>query len=140
VLDINLMEVVHGIHTFLPHIRAHGEGSHIVNTASMAGMNSGLRFSPYSASKFAVVNILEGLAARLKPLGIGVTVFSINAPKCPFHHFQQDGQMAFGNPKGRAYYEPNSWGGAVGGPREAPDKSFTSFPSREQGAKRRGRS
>lgn len=45
-----------------------------MNTASMAGMNSGLGFSPYSASKFAVVNISEGLAARLKPLGIGVTV------------------------------------------------------------------
>jgi NAD(P)-dependent dehydrogenase (short-subunit alcohol dehydrogenase family) len=69
VLDVNLMGVVHGIRAFLPHIRAHGEGGHIVNTASMAGMNSGLGFSPYSASKFAVVNISEGLAARLKPLG-----------------------------------------------------------------------
>jgi NAD(P)-dependent dehydrogenase (short-subunit alcohol dehydrogenase family) len=74
VLDVNLMGVVHGIRTFLPHIRAHGEGGHIVNTASMAGMNSGLGFSPYSASKFAVVNMSEGLATRLKPLGIGVTV------------------------------------------------------------------
>jgi NAD(P)-dependent dehydrogenase (short-subunit alcohol dehydrogenase family) len=74
VLDVNLMGVLHGIHTFLPHIRAHGEGGHIVNTASMAGMNSGLGFSPYSASKFAVVNMSEGLAMRLKPLSIGVTV------------------------------------------------------------------
>ncbi len=74
VLDVNLMGVVHGIRTFLPHIRNHGEGGHIVNTASMAGMNSGLGFSPYSASKFAVVNISEGLARRLAPLGIGVTV------------------------------------------------------------------
>ena len=74
VLDVNLMGVVHGIHTFLPHIRAHGEGGHFVNTASMAGMNSGLGSSPYSASKSAVVNISEGLAARLKPFGIGVTV------------------------------------------------------------------
>ena len=41
---------------------------------SMAGMNSGLGFSPYSASKFAVVNISEGLARRLAPFGIGVTV------------------------------------------------------------------
>ncbi len=74
VLDVNLMGVVHGIRAFLPHIRAHGEGGHIVNTASMAGMNSGLGFSPYSASKFAVVNMSEGLATQLKPLGIGVTV------------------------------------------------------------------
>jgi len=74
VLDVNLMGVLHGIHTFLPHIRAHGEGGHIVNTASLAGMSSGLGFSPYSASKFAVVNMSEGLAMQLKPLGIGVTV------------------------------------------------------------------
>jgi NAD(P)-dependent dehydrogenase (short-subunit alcohol dehydrogenase family) len=74
VLDVNLMGVVHGIHAFLPHIREHGEGGHIVNTASMAGMNSGLGFSPYAASKFAVVNISEGLAKQLAPLGIGVTV------------------------------------------------------------------
>ena len=74
VLDVNLMGVLHGIRTFLPHIRAHGEGGHIVNTASMAGMNSGLGFSAYSASKFAVVNMSEGLAMQLAPLGIGVTV------------------------------------------------------------------
>lgn len=36
VLDVNLMGVLHGIRTFLPHIRAHGEGGHFVNTASMA--------------------------------------------------------------------------------------------------------
>ena len=47
VLDVNLMGVLHGIRTFLPHIRGHGEGGHIVNTASMAGMDSGLGFSPY---------------------------------------------------------------------------------------------
>jgi NAD(P)-dependent dehydrogenase (short-subunit alcohol dehydrogenase family) len=74
VLDVNLMGVVHGVRSFLPHIRDHGEGGHIVNTASMAGMNSGLGFSPYSASKFAVVNISEGLAKQLAPFGIGVTV------------------------------------------------------------------
>jgi NAD(P)-dependent dehydrogenase (short-subunit alcohol dehydrogenase family) len=74
VLDVNLIGVLHGIRSFLPHIRAHGEGGHIVNTASMAGMNSGLGFSPYVASKFAVVGMSEGLAAQLKPLGIGVSV------------------------------------------------------------------
>ena len=74
VLDVNLMGVLHGIRTFLPHIRAHGEGGHIVNTSSMAGLQSGLGFSPYSTSKFAVVNMSEGLALQLAPLGIGVTV------------------------------------------------------------------
>jgi NAD(P)-dependent dehydrogenase (short-subunit alcohol dehydrogenase family) len=74
VLDVNLMGVLHGVRPFLPHIRAHGEGGHIVNTASMAGLNSGLGLSPYSASKFAVVNISEGLAKQVSGLGIGVTI------------------------------------------------------------------
>jgi len=74
VLDVNLMGVLYGIRTFLPHIRGHGEGGHFVNTASMAGMMSGLGFSPYCASKFAVVTMSEGLAMQLKPHGIGVSV------------------------------------------------------------------
>jgi NAD(P)-dependent dehydrogenase (short-subunit alcohol dehydrogenase family) len=74
VIDVNVMGVLHGIRIFLPHIRAHGQGGHIVNTASMAGMNSGLGFSAYSASKFAVVNMSEGLSKQLAPLGVGVTV------------------------------------------------------------------
>lgn len=74
VIDVNLMGVVHGIRAFLPHMRAHGEGGHIVNTASMAGMQSGLGFSPYTASKFAVVGMSEGLVPQLAPFGIGVSV------------------------------------------------------------------
>ena len=74
VLDVNLMGVLHGIRSFLPRMRAHGEGGHIVNTAAMAGMNAGLGFSPYVASKFAVVAMSEGLAMQLKPHGIGVSV------------------------------------------------------------------
>jgi NAD(P)-dependent dehydrogenase (short-subunit alcohol dehydrogenase family) len=74
VFDVNVMGVLHGIRTFLPHIQAHGEGGHIVNTASWAGMQAGLGFSPYAASKFAVVAMSEGLSNQLKPMGVGVTV------------------------------------------------------------------
>ena len=95
VLDVNLMGVVHGIRTFLPHIRAHGEGGHIVNTASMAGMINGMGFSPYSASKFAVVSMSEGLAAQLKPFGIGVSVL------CP--HFVRTGIADSGRNRPQRY-------------------------------------
>ncbi|QHO77585.1 short-chain dehydrogenase [Bradyrhizobium sp. CCBAU 051011] len=78
VIDVNLMGVLHGIKSFLPHIRAHGEGGHIVNTASMAGMLAGLGFSAYGASKFAVVSMSEGLSLQLKPHGIGVSVLCPN--------------------------------------------------------------
>jgi len=93
VLDVNLMGVLHGIRSFLPHIRAHGEGGHIVNTASMAGMNGGLGFSPYVASKFAVVGMSEGLATQLKPLGIGVTVL------CPGYVRTRIGESARNRPE-----------------------------------------
>ena len=81
------------------------------------------------------------LDTQLKRLGgPNFTYLPINAPKCPFHTLQQDGHMAFINPKGRVNYEPNSWGGAAGGPREAPKTGFTSYPAEEQGQKLRVRS
>jgi len=69
------------------------------------------------------------LDTQLKRLGgPNFTHIPINAPKCPMRHFQQDGHMAMHNPKGRANYEPNSWG-EEGGPRESPEKGFASYPS-----------
>jgi catalase len=76
------------------------------------------------------------LDTQLKRLGsTNFTHIPINAPKCPMHHFQQDGHMAMRNPVGRANYQPNSWGQ---GPREAPAAGFRSFRSEdEQGPKAR---
>jgi catalase len=78
------------------------------------------------------------LDTQLKRLGSpNFTHIPINAPKCPFHHFQQDGHMAMRNPVGHVNYQPNSFGE---GPRESPERGFTSFAEGEQGAKRRVRS
>jgi NAD(P)-dependent dehydrogenase (short-subunit alcohol dehydrogenase family) len=74
VLSVNLMGVVHGIAVFLPHIRAHGEGGHFLNTASMAGMLGQPNDGPYSASKAAVVGISESLFYELRNTNIGVSV------------------------------------------------------------------
>ena len=74
VVDVNLMGVVYGVRSFLPQMLKHREGGHIVNTASMAGMINGMGFSPYAATKFAVVAMSEGLAMQLQPHGIGVSV------------------------------------------------------------------
>jgi catalase len=79
------------------------------------------------------------LDTQLKRLGgPNFTQLPINAPKCPFAHFQQDGHMAMVNPKGRANYEPNSWG-AAGGPREAPARGFRSTRVALSGDKLRAR-
>ena len=37
VVDVNLMGVVYGCETFVPLMKEHGEGGHIVNTSSMFG-------------------------------------------------------------------------------------------------------
>jgi catalase len=75
------------------------------------------------------------LDTQLKRLGgPNFTHIPINAPKCPFAHFQQDGQMAMRNPVGHVNYQPNSFGE---GPRESPQRGFTSFAEVEQGPKRR---
>jgi catalase len=77
------------------------------------------------------------LDTQLKRLGSpNFTHIPINAPRCPFAHFQQDGHMAMHNPKGRVNYEPNSW--SEGGPRETPD-GYRSHPGRLEGPKLRAR-
>lgn len=79
------------------------------------------------------------LDTQLKRLGgPNFTHLPINAPKCPMHHFQQDGHMALHNPKGRVNYEPNSWDD--GGPRENPEAGFRSYPKEVSGTKQRVRS
>jgi NAD(P)-dependent dehydrogenase (short-subunit alcohol dehydrogenase family) len=100
VIDVNLMGVLHGIKSFLPHVRAHGEGGHIVNTASMAGMQSEVGFSPYGASKFAVVSLSEGLSLRLKPHGIGVSVL------CPSYVRTRIGESGRNRPERYGQSQP----------------------------------
>lgn len=76
------------------------------------------------------------LDTQLKRLGSpNFTHIPINAPRCPFAHFQQDGHMAMNNPKGRVNYEPNSW--QPGGPRESPQRGFKTFREETAGAKTR---
>ncbi|BCG87066.1 catalase [Mesorhizobium sp. 113-3-9] len=78
------------------------------------------------------------LDTQIKRLGsTNFTHIPINAPKCPFHNFQQDGHMAMRNPVGRANYQPNSWDE---GPRESSQKGFRSFAEVEAGPKARLRS
>jgi NAD(P)-dependent dehydrogenase (short-subunit alcohol dehydrogenase family) len=73
-LGVNLMGVVHGIQVLVPKIKAHGEGGHVVNTASIAGLVALPTLGIYTASKYAVVGISETLRGELAPHGIGVSV------------------------------------------------------------------
>lgn len=76
VLGVNLGGTVNGLQAFLPLIKDHGEGGHVINTASMAGLRAYPRRGQgiYITTKFALVGMSEALAPDLEPHGIGVTV------------------------------------------------------------------
>ncbi|MFN3521978.1 MAG: SDR family NAD(P)-dependent oxidoreductase [Phenylobacterium sp.] len=99
VVSVNLMGVVYGVESFLPRIRAHGEGGAFVNTASMAGMLSPPGMEPYSATKFAVVAMSEGWAAQLAPENIGVSVLCPGFVKTRIDQSGRARQARFGGPK-----------------------------------------
>lgn len=74
VTSVNYDGVVNGIVTFVDRIKAHGEGGHFVNTASMAGHVALPGMSVYTATKYAVVGISETMRADLLAHNIGVSV------------------------------------------------------------------
>ncbi|MDA1074424.1 MAG: SDR family NAD(P)-dependent oxidoreductase [Proteobacteria bacterium] len=74
VMGVNVNGVINGIQTFLKRIKAHGEGGHIVNTASLAGHIPVPRLSVYNTSKYAVVGLSEAMRLDLAADGIGVSV------------------------------------------------------------------
>jgi len=74
IMGVNFGGVVNGLVTFVPRIKAQGEGGHIVNIASMAAYLSGPQAGIYTASKFAVRGLTECLRMNLAPYGIGVSL------------------------------------------------------------------
>lgn len=74
VMDVNLMGVVYGAEAMIPHIKAHGEGGWMINTASMAGMHGVPYAGAYTATKVAVVGMSESWAAELSKHNIHVSV------------------------------------------------------------------
>ncbi|WP_293953143.1 SDR family NAD(P)-dependent oxidoreductase [uncultured Corynebacterium sp.] len=61
VMDVNYFGVLNGCQVFLPLLEQH-EGTHIVNTASVAAFASGAPMMiPYGASKMAILGLTESL-------------------------------------------------------------------------------
>ncbi|WP_336057675.1 catalase KatA [Nitratireductor sp. CH_MIT9313-5] len=73
----------------------------------------GIGFSP---DKMLQARVFSYADAHRYRLGTHYEALPVNAPRCPYHHYHKDGQMNFfGQKTGNvdAYYEPNSFGGAV---------------------------
>jgi len=74
VMGVNVDGVINGVKTFVDRIKAHGEGGHFVNTASMAGQMPIPGGSIYTTSKYAVVGLSEVMRTDLARFNIGTSV------------------------------------------------------------------
>jgi NAD(P)-dependent dehydrogenase (short-subunit alcohol dehydrogenase family) len=96
VLGVNLWGVIHGIRAFLPLLAGQRE-SHIVNTASVAGLIPGASPS-YDAAKHAVVAISEDLyrAMKIAGLPVGVSVLCPGWVRTSIHQASRNWPQSLG--------------------------------------------
>jgi NAD(P)-dependent dehydrogenase (short-subunit alcohol dehydrogenase family) len=111
-LAVNLGGVINGLQTFLPRIRAHGQGGHIVNTASLAALvPMPARYVIYQAAKAAVVTISESIRTELAHEHIGVTVLCPGPIRTNIHELAKNRPAQFS--VGEAYRASEEAGEAL---------------------------
>jgi NAD(P)-dependent dehydrogenase (short-subunit alcohol dehydrogenase family) len=73
---VNTMGPINGFKAFAPKLKKHGEGGHIVNTASIAGVRiaPGMNNGVYAGTKFAVVALSFAMQDAMARHNIGVSV------------------------------------------------------------------
>ena len=90
-MGVNLGGVINGVQTFVPRIRAHGEGGHVVNTASLAGMvTMPANMVMYVTAKAAVIALSESIRTELAQENIGVSVLCPGPIKSNIHQLNQN--------------------------------------------------
>jgi NAD(P)-dependent dehydrogenase (short-subunit alcohol dehydrogenase family) len=95
-----VFEDVHWIDpTSLEALGRHGEGGHIVNTASMSGLLAIPGWAPHTVTKFAVVGLSETLAAELAGTSVGISVLCPAFVRTPYaENIQRLRALHFGTP------------------------------------------
>ena len=121
--EFNVMSIVRGNNTFLPYLRAHGHGGHIVNTSSMAGLLvlepklvGGYANGLYTTTKHALIGYCEMLRFELAPENIGVSVL------CP-------GLVAGNLSSTAARNRPDRFGGPLDDPRAGAPPNPSAMPN-----------
>ncbi|OYW45436.1 MAG: hypothetical protein B7Z08_09980 [Sphingomonadales bacterium 32-68-7] len=90
-MGVNFGGVVNGFVEFVPQMRAHGRGGHIVSTASLAAeVVMPEHLAIYAASKAAVCHYCEAVKARLGEEGIGVSILLPGPVKSNIHETQSN--------------------------------------------------
>jgi short-subunit dehydrogenase len=103
---VNLWGVVHGLHAFVPRLRAQGSG-YVLNIASAAGYTGTPYMAAYCASKAAVVSLSETLAVELQGTGIGVTAL------CPTFFKTNIGKASRGEERFQRFFDAVLEGGSM---------------------------
>jgi NAD(P)-dependent dehydrogenase (short-subunit alcohol dehydrogenase family) len=112
ILGVNLMGVVWGFEIFGPLIESHGEGGHIVSTASVGGLYARhSMYSAYNVSKYGIVGISEALASTLGERNIGVSILIPGAVRSQIHSAARN-------------LPDRIDGGLVGGPADEESRAF----------------
>jgi len=103
IVGVNVMGVVHGVQAFLPLMRKHGGTAHIVNTASIGGLqvNPNWHTSAYSMTKYAVVALSEAIENELKGTRIGVSVLCPAAVDTAIYRSARNRPARFGGAAAR---------------------------------------
>ncbi|WP_057937777.1 SDR family oxidoreductase [Algoriphagus resistens] len=94
-VDVNIKGVLNGIAAVLPYMKEQKSGQ-IINTSSVAGHKLFGGSAVYSATKFAVRALSEGLRMEVKPYNIRTTIISPGAVKTELleHISEEDIQQA----------------------------------------------
>src|SRR6476646_3519735 len=79
-IDVNIKGVLNGIAAVLPYMKEQKSGQ-IINTASVAGHKVFSGSAVYSATKFAVRALTEGVRMEVKPYNIRTTIVCPGAVK-----------------------------------------------------------
>ena len=74
-LSVNLGGVINGLVTFLPRIKAHGDGGQIVSTASKAAIVPIPNSAIYTTAKCAIMGLTESIRSELEADNIGISAF-----------------------------------------------------------------
>ncbi len=103
IIGVNLHGVINGVRSFLPRIQKHGQGGHIVNTASIGGfqVQKGRRTAAYATTKFGVVALSEGLFNDFEGTNIGISVLAPGAVNTNIYRASEYRPDKFGGPVAR---------------------------------------
>lgn len=113
-IDVNIKGVLNGIAAVLPHMKEQKSGQ-IINTASVAGHKVFTGSAVYSATKFAVRALTEGLRMEVKPYNIRTTIVCPGAVKTELldHITEADIQQANQEYVGAVGISPDSFARVV---------------------------